>query len=115
MPNVPFGGPPRNLINTSYTPRSNLKSTTNKTAPQKPLITPLKPKSSRERISPMAVPKKVQTPPKVDKPSTEKRQSAANREKTQNLHDFLLSFIISLAVFGIIAVFICQALIALFM
>lgn len=71
-------------------------------------------KSSKERIPPMKVTPKNTYAPAVKKLSRPKKSHRADPRKSARLHDFLLGFFIGLAIFGIAAIFLCNALIALF-
>ncbi len=113
MSHVPFGGPPPELIKNGSVRTRNTRPTT--PHPYHPYKTPAQaPRSSRERIPPMKVtPKSSYTPP-VKKLSRPKKSRRTDPQKSARLHDFLLGFFIGLAIFGIAAIFLCNALIALF-
>lgn len=62
----------------------------------------------------MPVSPKSSYTPSVKKLSRPKKSRRTDPEKAITLHDYLLGFFIGLAIFGIAAIFICNALIALF-
>ena len=75
-----------------------------------------KPRNAFERIKPIQSPKsaahKSSTAAKSSAP-TRKKKKRRQRERT-TMGDFLLSFIVALFVFGVAAIFVCNALISLF-
>lgn len=75
-----------------------------------------KPRNASERIKPIQPPKnavhKGSTAVKSSTPARKKKKRK-QRERT-TMGDFLLSFIVALFVFGVAAIFVCNALISLF-
>lgn len=74
------------------------------------------PRNASERIKPIQPPKstthKTSTAVKSSSPARKKKKRK-QRERT-TIGDFLLSFVVALFVFGVAAIFVCNALISLF-
>lgn len=74
------------------------------------------PRNASERIKPIQPPKstthKISTAAKSSLPARKKKKRK-QRERT-TIGDFLLSFFVALFVFGVAAIFVCNALISLF-
>lgn len=114
MSHVPFGGPPPELLKNNHVQARGTRPTTPR--PYPPTKTPSQmQKSSRERIPPMKVTPKNNYKPPVKQLSRPKKSRRTDPQKSAKLHDFLLGFFIGLAIFGVAAIFLCNALIALFM
>lgn len=83
---------------------------------QNPQICTLTPPPAAERLRPMkpssSGAKKAPVPQK--RPSTTRRKKPSRQRERTTLGDFLLSFFVALFVFGVAAVFVCNALISLF-
>ncbi len=115
MSNVPFGGPPPELVRGNYVPARNVnKPTTTKPQISAPRVKSLTPSSSRERISPMPVSPKTRHTPPVKNAVRPKPVRLKDPRQADKFHDYLLGFIIGLAIFGISSIFICSAVIELF-
>jgi len=83
---------------------------------QNPQIRTLTPPLSAERLRPMK-PSSNDTksaPTQKKRPQTAHRKKPRRQRERTTLGDFLLSFFVALFVFGVAAVFVCNALISLF-